>query len=137
MKFVLFAFLLLFLPDSALSAGLVTCDGSIASPCDFCAFMTMVNELIKWLFTILTLLAVMMMMYAGFKLVVSQGNSSAWGEAKGMLTNIIVGFVIVLAAWLIVDTLMKMLADSSAGLGMWNTLICGSTSANTSFGGPR
>ena len=110
------------LPFSAFAdKGLVTCDG-VSIVCNACTFISMVNGLVQWLFTILALLAVMMMVYAGFKLVVSQGNSHAWGEAKGMLTNVIVGFVIVLSAWLIVDTLIKMLASSNSGLGMWNSL---------------
>lgn len=103
--------------------GLVPCGGpSPEVPCNACHAMTMVNGLISYLFTIVTFLAVMVMMYAGFKLVTSQGNASEWEEAKGMLTNIIVGFVIVLSAWLVVDTIMKGLLDSKAGFGTWNEL---------------
>ena len=123
---VLFVALLL-VPDytyAQTAAGLVTCDGSVV-PCDFCAFVKMVEGVITFLFGLLTLLAVMMIVFAGFKLVTSQGNTSAWGEAKNMLVNIIVGFVIIMAAWLIVDTLVKMLANPEViPLGMWNTLSC-------------
>jgi hypothetical protein len=101
--------------------GLVTCDG-VTVPCDACTLVLMADKVIQWLFTILISLTIMMIMYAGFRLVVSQGNSHAWEESKGMLTNIVVGFIIVLSAWLIVDTVMKGLVNPNAKLGMWNQL---------------
>jgi hypothetical protein len=103
------------------AAGLVPC-GEKGNPCNACHAMGMVNSLISYMFTIITFLAVMVIMYAGVKLVTSQGNASEWEEAKGMLTNMIVGFVIVLSAWLVVDTLMKMLIDTKVVPGMWNQL---------------
>jgi Na+-driven multidrug efflux pump len=128
-----FMSLFLFLPilpgvDGGMTAalvdakGLVPCGGTGESPCNACHAMALANELISFLFTILALLAVMVMMYAGVKLVISQGNSHEWEEAKGMLTNVIIGFVIVLSAWLIVDTIMKMLVDPNViEVGMWNS----------------
>ncbi|MFM2381785.1 MAG: hypothetical protein RLZZ76_552 [Candidatus Parcubacteria bacterium] len=102
--------------------GLVPC-GEVGNPCNACDAIVMVDGLLSFLFTLLAFLAVIVMMYAGAKLVMSQGNSHEWEEAKGMLTNVIVGFVIVLAAWLVVDTLMKMLLDPDViEVGMWNTL---------------
>ena len=114
------------------AAGLVPC-GEKGNPCNACHAMGMVNNLISYLFTIITFLAVMVIMYAGVKLVTSQGNASEWEEAKGMMTNMIVGFVIVLSAWLVVDTLMKMLlSDEVIKPGMWNKLDggCGTGTAN-------
>jgi hypothetical protein len=107
---------------SADAAGLVPCDGSAENPCNACAFTLMANNLIQFLFTLLTLGAVLMIVYAGFQMVVSQGDPGAWSKAKGMLTSIIIGFIIILSAWLVVDTVIKTLVDSSTGLGMWNQL---------------
>lgn len=105
--------------------GLVTCKGP---DCNFCSFVVMVNNLIEWLVGFLTLAAVLALVYAGFKLVVSGGDQGAMTDAKKMITNIIIGFVIVLSAWLIVDTLMKALLDpnltDSEGnkFGVWNQI---------------
>ena len=149
MKFLFLAMILcvlLYLPivpvtDGGLTAALVEAKGLVPcggggdeQPCNACHAMTMVNGLISYLFTIVAFLAVMVMMYAGVKLVTSQGNASAWEEAKGMLTNVIVGFVIVLAAWLVVDTLMKMLLDPKViEPGMWNSLSSDSCNAPLNF----
>ncbi len=101
--------------------GLVTC-GYDGIDCNFCTFVEMVDRIIDFLFIILTLVAVAVMMFAGFTLVLSQGNTEARSKATGMLTNVVVGFVMVMAAWLIVDTIMKMLIDPDVGFGMWNEI---------------
>jgi hypothetical protein len=65
---------------------------------------------------------------AGFNLVTSSGNVAAKAKAKSMITNAFVGFVIVLASWLLVDLGMKMLVsddgDAAVKLGVWNEVEC-------------
>jgi len=118
-----------FAQTEEVSGGLVTCGYEGAPDCDFCTFVQMVDKIIDFLFILLVLSAVLVVMIAGFKMVVSGGNVSAWENAKGMLTNVIVGLFIVMAAWLIVDTIMKALLSPSAdfngaesGFGMWNEI---------------
>jgi hypothetical protein len=104
------------------SRGLVTC-GNVGQPdCDLCTLVQMVDRVLDFLFVLLTLAAVLMVMYAGFQLVMSQGNSGAMEKAKGMVGNIIIGFIIVLAAWLIIDTVMKGLVKENSGFGQWNEI---------------
>ena len=102
--------------------GLVTCSGP---DCDMCDFVGMINGLVDWLFGFLVLAAVLGLMISGFKLVISAGNESAWTAAKSMVTSIIIGFVIVLSAWLIVDTIMKAFLAPESGFGMWNEIPAG------------
>lgn len=54
--------------------------------------------------------------WAGWKMVSakSMGDSGGIGDAKKILWNVIIGLVIILAAWLLVDTLMRTLTTSSA-----------------------
>lgn len=122
MKRLMFLFPLLVIPlivFGADPAGLVTCDGP---DCNWCTLVKMADVVIDWLFTFFTLAAVMMVMYVGFKLVVSQGNSSAWEEGKKMFSNLVIGFVIFISAWLIVDTILKGLIDTNSDFGQWNSL---------------
>jgi hypothetical protein len=125
------------------AAGLVPCDG-VKIPCNACTFTVMANGLIQYLFTILTLVVVLMIVYTGFKLVISQGDTGAWSKAKDMFTNVVIGFIIILSAWLIVDTLMKVLVGDNSDFGPWNSLSssradCVGTpiNNNTTGGGPR
>ena len=101
---------------------LVSCSGTTDDPCDWCSLMQLVDNVIDFLFVLFTLAAVAMLMYVGFKMVMSQGNSEAWSEGKKMFSNLIVGFVIFISAWLIVDTILKMLIDPESDFGVWNEL---------------
>jgi len=109
--------------------GLVTCSGP---DCNFCTFVSLVDGLIAWLFGFLVLAAILILVVAGFKLVVSAGNPSAMTAAKGMISNVIIGFVIVMAAWLIVDTMLKALLRDTDNFGIWNDLDGGCGGFNTS-----
>ncbi len=61
-------------------------------------------------------------------MVMSAGNTEGVSEAKGMMTNSIIGFIILLSAWLVVDTILKLvLTDDQAvrqKMGMWHTISC-------------
>jgi uncharacterized membrane protein YgcG len=90
-----------------------------------CYVVELVNRVISWLVLILGTVAAIIIVYAGFKLVTSGGNRHAKEDAKSMITNMIIGYVIVLAGWLLVDTGMKaLLLDGETRLGMWNELSC-------------
>ena len=53
---------------------------------------------------------------AGWKMLTGKtlGESDKISEAKKVLWNVIIGLVIILAAWLLVDTIMRTLTTSQA-----------------------
>ncbi|OGI60560.1 hypothetical protein A2641_03440 [Candidatus Nomurabacteria bacterium RIFCSPHIGHO2_01_FULL_37_25] len=96
--------------------GLVPCNntpddsGTIAEPCNFTAFMKLINNIIDFiLFYMAIPIAAIMFFYAGFKLVTSGGSTEARGKAKNIFTNAVIGLVLAAAAWLIVKTLLSIL----------------------------
>ena len=116
---------LLFLvgPDFAFAANLVPCGGPNEQACQACNVVGLVNGVITWLIGILGTIAAIMIVYAGIKLVTSGGNVSAKSSALEIFNHVIIGFVIVMAGWLLIDTIMKaMLNDSS--FGVWNQIKC-------------
>ena len=107
----------------------VPCGGAGQPPCEFCHLVEMGNRILAWLILVLTVVAGLIFAVAGLKLVTSGGNPAAKDAAKSMFTNVIVGYLLVLASWLIVDTLMKMLGNpavfaESGKVGPWNRLEC-------------
>jgi hypothetical protein len=88
------------------------------------------NVIILWLFGLVGMVFAVMMMIAGFGLITSGGNTSALEAAKSKFVNAIIGLVIMMSAWLLVDTLMKRLLVGgsletvSTGWGPWNQLQC-------------
>lgn len=101
------------------AAQLVTCTGY--TDCNFCSFGEMVNNIINWLFGILTVLAVVIMAWAGIKLVTSGGNQEAMRWAKERIVYVIIGFLLMLTSWLIIDTILRGLTGSEKGMNYWGS----------------
>lgn len=98
----------------AQAGGLVPCSGPDCNTNDVVGFA---NRVIEYLITALGIIAVIVMVVAGFKMVTSAGDEGAWRSAKDMFTNVVIGIILILAAWLIVDTVLKGL--TGRGLGDW------------------
>lgn len=119
-----FILALMFLPALVMAqdSGLIPC-GYGDNPCDTGDVANFVNGLISFLIQMLGIIAVIVMVYAGFRLVTSGGNEGEATKAKELFTNVVIGIVIILAAWLVVDTIMKTLTGD--GLDVWGRLTGG------------
>ncbi len=110
---------------AAVETGFLTCTGL---DCNLCDGLEIVNAITQWIIGIAILLAVCLLAVAGFRLVTSAGNRAAYEGAKKLFYNAMIGFIIILAAWTIIDTLLKVLATDETqelALGMWNEIDCG------------
>ena len=96
----------------ATDQGFVPCSGVSCTPCHV---VVLFNTVLKWFMGIAFLIFAFLAMKAGVSLVTSGGNPSALSSAKSSFTNAFIGLIIILAAWLIVDTLMRNLLDGGNG----------------------
>ncbi len=88
------------------------------APCNFQAFITLINNAIGFIFLGLVVpIAALMFFYAGFELVTSGGSTEKRGIAKRVFTNAVIGLVIAAGAWLIVKVILSTL--SSPGTWTW------------------
>jgi len=110
--FVIFTLSVLPEPASAQSIVGGICDGP---DCNSCHLVDLGNNLIQWLIGVITVLFGVLMVIAGFGLVTSGGNPSALQSAKDKFINALVGFLIVLSAWLLIDTIMRSLLPGDTG----------------------
>jgi hypothetical protein len=105
--------------------GLVPCEGSFCSTCDV---VVLANTGIKWLLTLSFLFFAILALRAGWKLIISQGNPGALSDAKQSFTNAFIGLIIILTAWIFVDTLMRQLLKGGTGdvngYGPWSKVQC-------------
>lgn len=123
----------LFTADFAFAQGIVTCGHGTSYDCGTCELIEMGNVFIDFVIRIMLVFVAIIFAYAGYRLVMSRGNTSEYEAAKRMLSNIIIGLIIMLVAWLMVDTVMRLLLRNSgqvqydAGGSLflpWNRIAC-------------
>ncbi len=91
--------------------------GCSGTDCSACNVVNLANGVIKWLIGFLFLIFAVIMTFAGFGLVTSGGNHHALDEAKSRFVNAVIGLLLVLSAWLIVDTIMRGLVGDAGHEG--------------------
>jgi hypothetical protein len=96
--------------------------GQYSNPCDFNYFMALINGLINFLlFVIATPLVALIIMYTGYLFLTAGGSAGQTEKAKKILFNVVIGYVIALAAWLVINTIMGALkVDPEANKFMEN-----------------
>lgn len=94
---------------------LIVCDG-VDVPCTFAKLIELVKVLITDLVFISTFIAVAAFAYAGFVLLTSGGNETAKKKATHVFTSVVIGYVWILAAWLIVYTITSVLLNPGYSL---------------------
>ena len=118
------ATLLMCAPTLVLAAGLITvvpesCNGpgGCQSICDIAQIaQNVLNDAIY----IAVFLSAVLFAWAGLKYLTNVANPGEVTRAKEIFFNVAVGLVIILAGWLVVDTLMKTLMGG--GFGPWNKI---------------
>lgn len=84
-----------------------TAKGGFVDPCDFTMIIAFINKLISFvLFTLATPLFALIMVYVGWLYLSDQGSSENKTKAKKILKNALIGYVIALAAWIIVKFIL-------------------------------
>jgi hypothetical protein len=111
------------LPNLAFAAGLVPCGGAGEDPCQTCHLVKLISLVSGWLVVILGILATIMIVVSGLRLVTSVGNASAKEAAKKTLVNLFIGYAIILSGWMLVDLGLKTLL-TDATYGVWNVVQC-------------
>lgn len=96
------------------ASSLVPCDGSAEQPCHFKDFILLANNITSFILYLILPIAAIIFMYVGILFLTSGGSTEVKGTAKKILGKAITGLILVLAAWLIVKTiLITLLSDGS------------------------
>jgi hypothetical protein len=141
-KIFLFILLLIFfiIPFSVRAAeeneewlGLIPCGNTEQGPCTLCHFFVMFQNIMKWGLDIIFILAVLIIFIAGIVYIISSGNPGLMGKTKQMITLAISGIVIVLLAWIIINTTLYVLGatdirgrwiEGNGWSGVWYEVNC-------------
>ena len=96
------------------------CPGS--APDYGCVLQTLQNG-INFVISIGFMLLILYIALAGFQFITSGGSAEARSAAKKRLMNVLVGILVVLSAWLIVDFVMKTLYGEDGRFGPWHAIL--------------
>jgi hypothetical protein len=109
------------------NSGLIPCGGP-NNPCTICYMVLMIQNLINFGFKIFVYIGILMIVIAGITYIVSAGSPKMMETAKAFLKNALIGFGVMLGAWIIVNTIMLVLgAKTNLGIteaGNWYTFKC-------------
>lgn len=105
-------------PSSAEAAGFIPCGNNSGSPaeqapCTVCHVIVGGNGLIKWGLGIMTVVALTMLFAMAVLYVVSAGDQGLMQTAKSGIKAGLIGFAVMLSAWLIVNIVLTVLADTT------------------------
>jgi hypothetical protein len=95
---------------SSAAFNLIVCDG-VDVKCDVGKLIELFKNLITALVEIATVITVIALIYMGITLMTSAGKPQARTDVKNRAIGILKGYVLILAAWLIVYTILKVLVE--------------------------
>ncbi len=113
-----FSVSLIVVPDRTEAAGLVPCGKSSGTsaetaPCTVCHIIVGGNSFITWGLGIMTVIAITVLFAMAVLYVTSAGNPGMMQTAKGGIMAALIGFGVMLSAWLIVNVILTILVDTS------------------------
>lgn len=108
------------------AAGLVPCGGYGEPSCTFCHFFEMINNIIRdVLFKFVPAIAALMLVVGGILFLFAGVNPEALNQAKGIMTSVVIGLVIILGAWIIINTILTQIGIvSSPSVLQWYQIGC-------------
>lgn len=94
------------------------------SAMDWGCVLQVLQNVINVAITFGALMIVFWIMYAGAMMLFNPLNSTARTEARNRLLNAVIGLVVMLSSWLVIDYVMKFLYDPAApNFGPWNAIL--------------
>ena len=82
-----------------------------------CDIVTLAQNVLNFGIFMAVVLSAFLFAYAGWNMLTAQGNSELYAKGKRVFGNVLIGLIIILAGWIIIDTLMRTLTGSGLSGG--------------------
>ena len=92
--------------------------------CGFCDLLVLGQSIMNFLVFFAVLISVLFFVFAGFLLVTGGANESTRSRAKKIFFNVVIGLLVTLAAWLIVNVIMMTFLDTGTITSPWTLPGC-------------
>ncbi len=93
-------------PGTSADQPLITCGNAGQDPCTVNDLNKLIQDILNLVFMFASFIVAAMFMYAGFLLITSVGDTGKIQKAKEIFRRVIVGFLIMMLAYLIVKNLV-------------------------------
>ena len=108
----------LFSKTYAAETSLVPCNGL---DCTFCHLLTLAKNVINFsLYYIAVPLVVIFIIYGGFVILTAGDKPEKVSDGRKIITSAIIGLLIALLAWLLIDTILQVIAGNNLQGNWWN-----------------
>ncbi|HDH31272.1 MAG TPA: hypothetical protein ENH26_00675 [Candidatus Wolfebacteria bacterium] len=107
---------------SIAQAGLVPCGTSTTNPCTWCDLGQLIANIIDFLVKIAIVIAVVFIVWGGFIIMTAGGSPERAKNGRDIIKSAVIGIIITLGAWLIINTVIKLVLQ--ADIGPWNQISC-------------
>lgn len=123
-------------PPPVLTGGLVPCGRSQddltttgineKDPCNFCHFFVLFERIVNFLLIqLMPVIIVLLVSWGGFLIMTARDNPGQVRNGREIITWALLGYALMLMAWLIVNTFFTVLGIASwAGVGEWWKITC-------------
>lgn len=102
---------------NVLNQSIVTCGGPNQPECTIDSLWNLGYILVNYTIELAFLIATLVILFSGFKLITAAGNPKVLEAAKAAMTAAVVGIVIILSGWIIVNTFISTFTNCT---GAWN-----------------
>lgn len=100
-------------------------DCPVGSPLGFGGALQLIQNVMNAAISFGVIIMVLVITFAGILWLLTPTNPENHSQAKKVLTNAVIGLLILLSAWLIVDFVMKLLYNGNTSFGPWNEILTG------------
>lgn len=98
--------------------------GGTGPYCQGCDLVHLIQHLIEFAITFSIFVAVIMFVYAGFLYVTASARTENLQKARGVFSSVLIGFGMVLFAWLVIDLILTTFTPYKDGFGYWVEIRC-------------
>jgi hypothetical protein len=91
-------------------------DCTTVDDCDWNNFLETLNKVKDYGFQLVVVASVIFIVYAGIKMVLARDNAGERETAKNIISNVVIGFFLAAAGWLIVSAILNTLGVTNERL---------------------
>lgn len=96
-----------------------------ATECNICYLTQLIQNIVNFLIMVAIPISVAMFAWSGILFFTATGNPKQIGRAKAIFKSVLIGFIISIVGWLVVQVVLQTLTNSSFyNFNSWTTLQC-------------